>query len=227
MMKSHLRVEARRLREQGLSVREIQKMLGVSKGSVSRWVSDIELTEAQIDILKERQGHGAIIGQIAGARANKEKFRKLRIVYQEAGRTKAREMNPFHMAGCMLYWAEGSKSSKSTVVFVNSDPNMVLFFMRFLREEFGIIDAKVSIQIHCHTNEPNEVTIIEQYWLNLLSLAESNLHKTIYKKGNNEITHRKLRYGVCGIWVNSVEILQHILGAIQEYGSFENPDWLF
>jgi hypothetical protein len=127
----------------------------------------------------------------------------------------------------MLYWAEGGKSKRNHLVFVNSDSNMMKLFMRFLHEELNINDSIITIKIHCHTNIPDEVKNIERYWLNTLSLPDSCLRKTIYKKGNNAITHRILRYGVCGIWINRSEIVQHILGAIQEYGGFENPDWLF
>ncbi|MCA9419299.1 MAG: helix-turn-helix domain-containing protein, partial [Candidatus Omnitrophica bacterium] len=40
-MKRELREQARQLRQNGISVREISRTLGVSKGSVSVWVRDI------------------------------------------------------------------------------------------------------------------------------------------------------------------------------------------
>lgn len=39
-------------------------------------------------------------------------------------------MKGLHLAGCMLYWAEGAKS-RNTIEFANSDPNMVRLFCRF------------------------------------------------------------------------------------------------
>jgi predicted transcriptional regulator len=94
MMKSRLRLEARRLREEGKSVKEIQTMLGVSKASVSVWVRDIELTEAQKLALKDRQHRSQ--GQMKGAQVNRERGIIRRTAYQEAGRAKAREMRPLH-----------------------------------------------------------------------------------------------------------------------------------
>jgi len=35
----------------------------------------------------------------------------------------------------------------------------------------------------------------------------------------------KLPYGVCTIRVTSTRVVQHIFGAIQEYGSFDEPAW--
>jgi hypothetical protein len=45
----------------------------------------------------------------------------------------ARQGDVVHAAGCMLYWAEGSRS-RHAVEFVNSDPAMVAFFLRFLSD---------------------------------------------------------------------------------------------
>jgi len=36
----------------------------------------------------------------------------------------------------------------------------------------------------------------------------------------------KLPYGVCTLRVHNSWMLQHIYGAIQEYGGFDEPAWL-
>src|SRR3972149_8672000 len=38
-----------------------------------------------------------------------------------------------HIAGLMLYWAEGAKQTDHCVDFANSDKNMTLVFLNFLR----------------------------------------------------------------------------------------------
>jgi hypothetical protein len=42
-----------------------------------------------------------------------------------------------HQAGCMLYWAEGSKA-RNTLKFANSDRQMVRFFRHFLTDALGV-----------------------------------------------------------------------------------------
>ena len=37
----------------------------------------------------------------------------------------------------MLYWGEGSKA-RNGVVFTNADVDMLRFFLRFLRESYGV-----------------------------------------------------------------------------------------
>jgi hypothetical protein len=222
-MKRELRKEARRLRKQGMSVRGISKVLNISLSSASTWVRDIVLTDTQVEALKANQRrYGA---QNAGANTNRVKARKMRLAFQEKGREKAREKRPLHLAGCMLYWAEGGKL-RNRLYFVNSDPNMQLLFMRFLREEMGIKDSEIVVYIHCHTHDRQEIDRIRNYWVDLLELPTTCLRKTYIKKGS-EIRRNTLKNGVCGIGVYKTEIIQHIYGAIQEYGGFDNPEWLF
>lgn len=212
--KKELQDEARRLRAEGKSVPEIQKLLRVSKSSVSLWVRGVELQQEQRDSLKDRQRKFGDAN--AGAKANKERFGDLRLTYQEAGRAIAREMRPLHLAGCMLYWAEGAKA-KDRVNFVNSDPNMILFFMRFLREELDVTNEMISLHLHCHTNNPQEIRQIEIYWTNLLKLPNECLTKTQIHEPKPRVRTKILKNGICGIRVNSTELTQQIFGAIQEY----------
>src|SRR4051812_38249263 len=54
-MKLQEREQARTLRTEGWSIKEIAKTLRVAVGSVSVWVSDIALTEDQIERLEKKQ----------------------------------------------------------------------------------------------------------------------------------------------------------------------------
>lgn len=218
-----LREQARNLRKQGKSLNEIADELGVAKSTLSGWVRDIELTHDQIEVLKARQY--LFSAQNLGAKANRDKARKKRRANQIAGHERAKNGSLLFALGCMLYWAEGAKK-RNMLYFVNSDPNMVLLYMRFLREELNISNDACSIYIHCHTHDQDEIHRIEQYWLDLLGLSESCLRKTQIKKGS-DTRKNILENGVCGIAVYSTEITHQIFGAIQEYGGFDNPDWLF
>src|SRR5260370_10227949 len=117
-MKSEKRKEARRLRQElGLSINQICKHLGVAKSSVSVWVRDIQLTHEQKQTLEQQ--HYAYRAQANGA-TNARKYREIRRQYQDEGRANAREHDPLHIAGCMLYWAEGRKN-KNWLVLTNSN----------------------------------------------------------------------------------------------------------
>jgi transposase-like protein len=221
-MRRELRLQARQLRQDGMAVTQIAKQLDVAKSCVSSWVRDIVLTPEQITQLQKSKGaYGA---QNKGAQVNRQKALQLRQHYQMEGRARAKQNDPLHYGGCMLYWAEGAKA-RNSLQFANTDPHMLKLFMRFLREALFVTDNRIVIHIVCHAQTVGEIERIEQYWLDLLGLSSINIRKTTIKQGSI-VVHNHLPNGVCNIIVYSTELLQHIFGAIQEYGGFDEPAWL-
>lgn len=225
-MKPEEREAARRLRqEQGLSVNEICKRLGVAKSSVSVWVRDIQLTAEQKTELERL--HYASRGQIEGGATNARKFRELRQQYQEEGRLKARERDPLHIAGCMLYWGEGSKA-RNVLQLANSDPDLLQFYLQFLKQSLIVKNNRINLRIMCYTNNGLSQVDIENYWLQFLQLDIDCLRKTSVnmQPRSSQQKGRKLLYGTCEISVYSTRLIQHVFGAIQEYTGIDKPEWL-
>jgi hypothetical protein len=79
--------------------------------------------------------------QKASSQANVIKHRTLREQYQQEGRIKAREGDLLHSHGCMLYWAEGTKS-RHELKFSNADTDMMVTFIKFLREALNVPEEK-------------------------------------------------------------------------------------
>jgi len=138
-------------------------------------------------------------------------------------------MDPIHMAGCMLYWAEGAKE-RNTVTFANSDVAMVRFFVSFLQNCFGVGPSDFRLRLNVYTNNGLTLRQIEDHWLKELRLPRAVLRGhslNSYPTSSSGKKRKKLPYGVCSITVaKSTRIIQHIHGAIQEYGGFEEPRWL-
>jgi predicted transcriptional regulator len=221
-MKRETREQARLLRQQGHSIKEIAEALQVSRSSVSLWVRDVELTQDQIQALKERQQlWGA---QNAGASRNRTNATEQRQHFQQQGRDQAATASALHTMGCMLYWAEGAKS-RNGLNFVNADPNMLELFIRFLREELAVNDDEMVLYIHSHSQDALEIDRITHYWLTLLHLPPTALRKVLFKAGS-QARRNNLPNGVCSLRVYRTDLVQHIFGAIQAYGGFENPAWL-
>jgi transcriptional regulator with XRE-family HTH domain len=223
-MKTAEREQARKLRrEQGVSVKELAKLLGVARSSVSLWVRDIELTEAQYFALRRRMG-----GRIDGSRENAIRALERRREAQDQGRKAAQRADLLHVAGCMLFWAEGSRS-RNRVQFVNSDPAMVKFFLRFLRKFYGVPDEKVVVTCNLFADHVEGQHDIEQYWLDLLRLPRGCLRKSTvnaYSKYSQKKRRNRLPYGTCRLTVHDTQLVQQIYGAIQEYAGFDREEWL-
>jgi transcriptional regulator with XRE-family HTH domain len=226
-MKTCERDEARRLRrEEGLSVREIQRRLKVSKSSVSLWVRDVPLTADQLEALRRINGRHP--RQLKAAARNAELGRARRRAYQAEGRALARRGEALHASGCMLYWAEGDKNRNSARI-ANSDPEVLRFFVRFVRTYFGVDGARIRVTCNLFADHLERQREVEEFWLDTLGLPRSSLCRSIvnvYSKYSEKKRRNRLPYGTCRLCVNSTHVTQSIFGAIQEYGGFERPEWL-
>ncbi|MGZ8693451.1 MAG: helix-turn-helix domain-containing protein [Gaiellaceae bacterium] len=226
-MKTAERDEARTLRrEQGQSIKEIARALGVSTSSVSHWVRDIELTTEQIEVLRAR--NPILNGQMAGAKARTARARLLRSASQTEGRAAALRGDPMHAGGCMLFWAEGSRH-RNAVHFTNSDPVMVAFFARFIRRFFAPPDERMRVWCKLHADHEERQSEIEEFWLRTVGLPRACLIKStvnVHSAASRRKRTNMLPYGTCRLSVHSTQIVQHIHGAIQEYGGFEREAWL-
>jgi len=226
-MKTEERIQARRMRrEDGRSVKEIARLVGVSRSTASIWRRDIELTPGQHAALLDR--NPAYNRQRNGSITNRERGRLRRRSYQLAGRRRIRCRDPLYVAGCMLYWAEGDKNGRA-VRLTNSDPEVIRLFGRFLRECFGVSDGQIHLYCHLFADHVSRQRDVEQFWLDLLDLPATALRKSsvnYYSRSSQRKRTNRLPYGTCKVVVNSTEILQTIYGSIQEFGGFRRPEWL-
>jgi hypothetical protein len=223
------RRQARELRRAGLPYKRIAAQLGVSVGSVHLWTRDIQLTEAQRTAnLRGPKGPQNPEHIRKRARAWAARCRGVRAESQEKGRAAAHYGDRLHLAGCMLYWAEGSKR-RNAIQFTNSDPQMVLFFRRFLVESLGVEPAEIHLSINVYTNNGLDIYEIERYWLDLLKLPRSSARNHVLNHTPTSSSGRaknKLPYGVARLSIHKTSMVQHIYGAIQEYAGFDEPRWV-
>jgi AcrR family transcriptional regulator len=225
-MKTAERDMARKLRREGMSVREIERRVGVAKSSVSHWVRDIELSAEQRGELAARNGRHP--NQLAGARRSSARHRAMRAGYQARGRELARRDDPLFAAGCMLYWAEGGKG-RNAALLTNADPEVLRFFVRFLRRYFAVPDEQMNVYCNLFADHLPQQQEVEQFWLDTLELPASSLRKSqvnVYSKYSQKKRQNRLPYGTCRVAVHRTHVVQAIYGAIQEIGGFERPEWL-
>lgn len=219
-MTKDLKEKAIEMRKKGISIIKIGKELGVAKSTVSVWTRGVTLTQEQRHAL----AHRPCSTERAIAHSNTFKIRRLQ--FQEIGKEKIKKAEPLYIAGCMLYWGEGSKNINRCEL-VNSELPMLIVFKKFLLTYFdvSIEDLKLSINAYtdCHTEDD-----IKKYWLTNLELPDTCLKYTLWNQypSSSKKKARKLEYGTCALAVYRTEVVQEIFGAIQEFGKFENEKWL-
>jgi len=212
--KLDLKLKAQALRKQGLSVKEIQKRLKVSRSSVSLWVRDIRLTKKQLEKLYLNKRTGALKGSIVAAmnkiRIREELTKKL-IEKGEKEVGKIFQRDKF-ITGIALYFAEGEKSSEH-ISFSNSDPRAIEFMVGWFRKFCKVPEEKFRCSLYIHDNL-NENTA-KKFWSKLTKIPLSQFRKSYIVK-NNPHRLRKVKhpYGVLRIGVSNVNLHRKIIGWI-------------
>ncbi|MFJ4435257.1 hypothetical protein [Streptomyces sp. NPDC088923] len=182
------RDRARELRLKGWTYDQIVEEVGCAKSSVSLWVRDLprpapNFTSAERarkaartrwdPVLAEREEHRKRVKEEARA---------------EVGQLSDREL---FLVGVGLYWAEGTKDKayarRERLVFVNSDPDMIGLFMRWLDLlDVPRADRRLSLMIH----ESADVEGAEAFWAEITGIPRSDFLKTTLKR-HNPLTVRK------------------------------------
>ncbi len=196
------------LRKKGKSYNEIRKELGIkSKGTISYWLKNIKLPEESRKLLEKNNELSHKRGLfIANDRKKKEIIEVNKTSYDEGIRS-IKDISKYELLliGSSLYWAEGSKSERATpsLSFSNSDPFMIVVYLRFIREILKIPEEKIRAGIHIYPNiSENEA---KKYWSTITKLPENRFYivTQISKSSQGKRPFNILPNGTLAIKVNS------------------------
>lgn len=214
MSKFEQKFLARELRNKGKSIKEISKAIGVSKSTVSLWCNDIFISK-----IKPKINKGYII-----ANENRKKERINRVnIYKSIGIKKIGEMSSreLFLIGTALYWAEGDKKQRR-VLFINSDPNMILVFIKWLEVCLNIPKDRLICRVEINKIHKDRINIIQCYWSDLIKISSSQFRTPSFKKSKIKKIYQdnSKYYGSLQITVSkgtnlSYEILGYIQGVIR------------
>lgn len=219
MAKSNQRNKAIALREKGESIKEIAKIIKVSKSSVSIWCRDIVLTEKQIQELHNRMVSKSYVGRMKGAvmqhqkrleRASKEE----RIGINEIGELSKRDLL---IALTALYWGEGSKKKRELSIN-NSDPEMVKFLIRIFRKLFNVEKERFIFRVGINIIHKSRDKEIKEYWSNVTRISLSQFRQTVFIKAKNKKKYSNFatHYGTLRINITkSIDIYYRMMGLIK------------
>jgi transcriptional regulator with XRE-family HTH domain len=196
--KDELRTRARELRAQGRDYEEIAAALGVSKGSVSYWVRDMPRpVRLSYEECRKRSAEGAR-RYWAVERPAREARRAAvcEAAAAEIGSLTARELL---IAGAIAYWCEGAKAKAprrlDRVMFINSDPSLIQFFLRFL-DTTGTPRTDVRFRVYIHENA--EVEAAQLFWMDVTGAPPSQFSRPTLKRHNPKTLRKNVDDGYHG-----------------------------
>lgn len=204
MAKSLLRLEARKLRKKGISVKKIAEYLHVSKSSASIWVRDIIMSIDQLEDLKKASLEGSARGRIRNAFLQKEKWQKNMEEFKRLGQEIIGNLNDRELliTGLALYWGEGSKKDRR-VQFCNSDPIMIQFLIKWLKRCFDIKDQEIRCRVGINEIHKKRDSYVKDYWSKITGISIDQFTKTSFKKVNNKKIYENFNnyYGTLSVEV--------------------------
>jgi transposase len=182
--KDDIKAQARDLRDQGLAYDEIAARLHISKSSVSLWVRDLPIPERlSYEECRKRAADGAqryweTERQVRASQRASE----VAAAAAELGTLTDREIL---IAGAIAYWCEGAKNKPNRkddrVMFINSDPALITFFLRFL-DTTGVSRADLILRVYIHENA--DVEAAQQFWLEVTGTQPSQFRRPTLKRHN-------------------------------------------
>lgn len=192
--------KARKLRaKEKLSLKELGRRIGISGGTVSCW-------------FREPVGNRWDSLLIANEKRRQDLRKSEVSVVPHAGKITRNEAK--FLAG-LLYGCEGSKyPAQNGVAFANSDPNLVVAFLKLLREGFDLNEDKFTVHLQIHTT--HNFVKVRQYWSKLLFIKEDHFIKPTITPPTGK-KHRGNYMGTCTLRYRDYRIQLKLLGIFEEF----------
>ncbi|TSC90359.1 MAG: Uncharacterized protein G01um10145_31 [Microgenomates group bacterium Gr01-1014_5] len=206
-----LRKKAILLRKDGLSYNEIKNKIGTSKSTLSYWLKNVPLSLEHKKRLYTRQIQILSIGPHSQRERRKIEIDK--IINDASLEIKLPiSLDSYRLAGAFLYWAEGSK--KSTLQITNSDPYIILFMVKWLKEVFNIHPRNLKAWLNIYSQQ-NDIKN-KKFWSELTGIPFENFGKSYIKPLNKGYKKNNLYYGTIKIAVpKSVNMKHRIFGWVK------------
>ena len=196
--KDELHAAARQLRAQGLDYVDIAAALGVAKSSVSLWVRDLP-TPPRLSYEENRKRSAAGARRYWEAERPAREARRAAMTAHATGEIGDMTDREILIAGAVAYWCEGAKSKPhrrvEQVAFINSDPGLIRFFLRFL-DTAGIARDDLIFRVYIH--ETADLAAAQLFWLDLTGAPPGQFRRPVLKRHNPKTVRKNVGEGYRG-----------------------------
>ena len=207
------KAEAIRMREGGATYTEIKEQLRVSKSTLSLWLRGMPLSKERMD-------------QVRGKNPLRiERYRETRRIQKQARLDSVRNVaakrlgtlsdREIFLAGLFLYWGEGGKTKDTSVILSNTDPSMLVFYIKWL-QTLGVSKDRLKIRINLYSDMDKKKEFT--YWSKILAIPISQFRKPYMKKSRrSDITYtQKFIHGTCNVIYENRDISELVLQSLSE-----------
>jgi len=214
-----IKEKARNLRKRGWSIGEISRKMKIPKNTLSGWVKDTQLSEKQKERIRQKIIASGVIGRPLAVKVNREKIERwkesIRKKVQHYGEVTQKDPGISKLICGLLYLCEGAKyPSTRCLIFGNTDPVMIRYFLNLLRTSFNINEEKLRCRIMCRWDQDTKE--LNKYWSKITGIPLHHFFRTAPdKRTKGKPTLKSTYKGVCSIQYPSTT-LQFELQSIGE-----------
>ncbi len=219
MAKRLLKEKAVSLRKKGKSYSEILRLVPASKSSLSLWLRNFPLTEAQIARLQKKKER-SIERYIASTRA--KRIKRLSQYYRNQRKKHIPlTKNELFLAGLFLYWGEGAKTNRCTISVNNTDPRVVKFMLYWMIKSLGIPKERIKVLVHLYSDMDVEKEL--NYWSETLRMNRNRFSKPYIKESTRaEINQKGFGHGTCALYSGNTVTKENMLMATEAISDYYN-----
>lgn len=215
---SHLKKLLIALRKQGKTYSEIREAYPVSKGTISFWLKDVKIPEANKRRMERRSYRKWKMANETFIKERIEKASKIRQGFEDKAKSEIKHLTPYSLKliGVALYWAEGGKTKRGFLRFVNPDPMIIKLMMRFFREICGMPNEKIKGRIHIYPQMNYEQILT--FWSELTQLPAKNFYRPqtqTSKSSKGRRSKKNLPYGTLHLSVFNTPTVSKVMGWIK------------
>ncbi|MEV4541639.1 helix-turn-helix domain-containing protein [Micromonospora echinaurantiaca] len=176
---------ALRLRRQGRSVPEIARRVGVARSTAYLWVRHLPLDRDSDEARARRRAHSKVMTDAQwGEYRTVRDAARAETVAKVAAWVKRLRYRELILVGAAIYWCEGAKAkpwrpNDCRLKFVNSDPMLVLLFVRFV-EALGVARDALRFRVHIHETADEAAAV--RWWADLVGVPPEEFQRSSLKR---------------------------------------------
>ncbi len=181
--------------DEGLSVSQVSKETGFSQSKINYWLYKYEIPKRSISEAQYlRMNPDGDPFEFKKPSNNAEWF--------------------LYGLGLGLWWGEGNKVSKNAIRLGNTDPDLLCYFLDFLKVLYKIDTDRLRFGLQIFTDINPDIA--QKYWCDKLKITEDKFQKIIVTKSVSKGTYtKKCQYGVLTIYFSNTKIRDSIYDAIE------------
>ena len=209
---ANLKPKAIALRREGNSIKDIEKILGIPRSTLSGWFKSVVLTKKQQARLKKRWRQALVSARVEAVRwHNTQKNNRMEeasLIASDVLKRIPNDVTTLELALAFLYLGEGSRKNDSTSLG-SSDFRIAKFFVRCLRQIYNVPVENIKCYLHLRADQNPEK--MKRFWSRELNLPRVNFGKaSLDKRTKGRPTYLNYK-GVCLIGCGRVDIQRRLM----------------